>query len=95
MQARKQGDARGVTPPRKISPTLEKCVGYSLKLLDIVQKIWAPQKTLCPYWCPTLVTGLLPCVSFYQTYCSIKLPLSIIIIAEAITNCIDSVTSQS
>jgi len=29
-------------PPRKISPLLEKCVGYSLKLLDIVQKIWAP-----------------------------------------------------
>jgi len=26
--------------------------------LDIVQKIWAPQKTLRPSWCPKLVTGL-------------------------------------
>jgi len=39
----------------------------SLKLLDTVRKIWAPQKTLrpswCqktlrPSWCPKLVTGL-------------------------------------
>ena len=39
-------------------PPLEKCVGYSLKLLDVVQKNWAPQKTLHPSWCSKLVTGL-------------------------------------
>ena len=45
------------TPLENFSPPLEKCVGYILKLLDIVQKIWAPQKNL-PSWCPKLVMGL-------------------------------------
>jgi len=27
-------------------PPLEKCVGYSLKILDIVQKMWAPSRKL-------------------------------------------------
>jgi len=31
----------GEAPLRNISTPLEKCVGSSLKILDIVQKIWA------------------------------------------------------
>ena len=38
-KARNQG---GRIPPRKIFAPLEKCVGHSLKILDIVQKISAP-----------------------------------------------------
>jgi len=38
-QARNQG---GADPLEKFSPPLEKCIGYRLKLLDIVQTIWAP-----------------------------------------------------
>jgi len=38
-QARNQGG--GEAPLENFSPTLEKCVGHSLKLLDTVQKIWA------------------------------------------------------
>ena len=39
-QTRNQGGAK---PPLKIfPPPLEKCIGHRLKLLDIVQKIWAP-----------------------------------------------------
>jgi len=30
-----------------------------LKVLDIVQKIWAPLRKLFDPWCPKLVTGLL------------------------------------
>jgi len=33
--------SKGISP-EKIFVPLEKCVGYALKLLDIVQKIWAP-----------------------------------------------------
>jgi len=35
-EARNQGCAETFSPP-----TLEKCVGHKLKILDIVQKIWA------------------------------------------------------
>jgi len=42
-QARKQ---RGEAPLETFSPPLEKCVGHSLKLLDIVQKLWAPRRKL-------------------------------------------------
>jgi len=68
QQTRNQGGAGGAKPLQEnFLPPLEKCVGYSLKLLDIVQKIWAPlkknwgpsQKTLRPSWCPKPVTGLL------------------------------------
>jgi len=40
LQARNQGPK----PPLEnfSPPSLEKCVGHSLKLLDTVQKIWAP-----------------------------------------------------
>jgi len=41
--------ARGRTgriPPKNCFAPLEKCVGHSLKLLDIVSKIWAPLRTL-------------------------------------------------
>jgi len=31
---------------RKFFAPLEKCVGYSLKLLNIIQKIWAPLRKL-------------------------------------------------
>jgi len=39
IQARNQG---GFAPLERFSPSLEKCVGRSLKILDIVQKILAP-----------------------------------------------------
>jgi len=42
---------------RKIFDPLEKCIGHRLKLLDIVQKIWAPLRTVLaplndPSWLP-------------------------------------------
>jgi len=38
---------RGAKPTlEKYSPPLEKCVGHSLKLLDIVSKIWVPLRKL-------------------------------------------------
>ena len=42
-QARNQGSE---APPRKCFAPLEKCVGHSFKILDIVQKIWAPLRKL-------------------------------------------------
>jgi len=43
---RAQGAA---SPPlENFSAPLEKCVGYSLKLLDIVQKIWALSENSSP-----------------------------------------------
>ena len=39
-QARNQGGTGKFPPP------LEKCIGYRLKLLDIVQKIWTPLRKL-------------------------------------------------
>ena len=37
------GGAVGAKPhPENFSPPLEKCVGHSLKILDIVQEMWAP-----------------------------------------------------
>ena len=33
-------------------------VGHSLKLLDIVHKMWALSENFRPSWCPKLVTGL-------------------------------------
>ena len=54
-QARNQGGARGGRPIKNISPPLEKCVGHRLKLLDIVQKIWAPpRKLFAPPGVPSL-----------------------------------------
>jgi len=45
MQAGNQGVEN--PPLEQFSPPLlEKCVGYSLKLLDIVHKIWAPLRKL-------------------------------------------------
>jgi len=41
-----RGCKEGEGPLEIFSPPLEKCVGYSLKLLDIVQKIWAPLRQL-------------------------------------------------
>jgi len=38
--------AGGLCPPRKFLLPLEKCVGYSLKILDIFQKIWASLRKL-------------------------------------------------
>jgi len=34
---------------QKFSPSLEKCVGHSSKLLDIVQKIWALSENSSPH----------------------------------------------
>jgi len=46
-QARNQRDAGGAkTPLENFSPTLEKCVGHSLKLLDAVQKFGPPLRKL-------------------------------------------------
>jgi len=43
VQARNlRGRRRGEAPLENFSPPLEKCVGYILKILDIVQNIWAP-----------------------------------------------------
>jgi len=48
----------GDKPGKNVFP-LEKCVGFSLKRLDIVKKIWGPlRKRFIPY-CLKLVTGLL------------------------------------
>jgi len=53
------GAGRGRSPPKKFFVPLEKCVGYSLKILDTAKKKLGPsQKTLRPSWCPKLVTGL-------------------------------------
>ena len=42
-QARNQ---EGEAPQKIYLIPMEKCVGHSLKLLDIVQKIWAPLRKL-------------------------------------------------
>ena len=56
-QARNQ---EGRSPPKNIFGPLGKCVGHSLKILDIVLKNWGPLKsTPCPTWYPNLVMGLL------------------------------------
>jgi len=48
-QARNHGGGRRVNPPiYNFSPPQEKCVGNSLKVLDNVQKIWAPLRKLFP-----------------------------------------------
>jgi len=44
-QARNQGRE---APLEHFLTPLKKCDGYSLKLLDIVQKIWAPLKNSSP-----------------------------------------------
>jgi len=55
-QARNQG---GASPPlQNCSPPLEKCVGHNLKILDIVQKIWAsPGKLFAPPGVPSWLGG--------------------------------------
>jgi len=45
-QARSQGGAGGRFPQEIFRPPLKKCVGRSLKRLDIVQKISAPHGKL-------------------------------------------------
>jgi len=55
-QARNYGDE---AHSKNFFAPLEKCVGHSLKLLDIVQNFGHSQKSLIPFWCPKLVTGLL------------------------------------
>jgi len=46
-QACNQGGRRGgENPLENFSAPLEKCVGHHLKLLDIVQKIWASLRKL-------------------------------------------------
>ena len=37
---------KGQSPPKKISPPLEKRIGHRLKLLDIVQKMLDPLRKL-------------------------------------------------
>jgi len=45
-QARKQGGAGERSIPSKNFPSLEKCAGHSLKLLDKIQQLWAPIRKL-------------------------------------------------
>ena len=46
-QTRIQGGTGGASPPlENFSLPLEKRVGHRLKLLDIVEKIWAPPRKL-------------------------------------------------
>jgi len=46
-QARNQRRRREAKPPlEKFYPPSEKCAGHNLKLLDIVQKFWAPLRKL-------------------------------------------------
>ena len=63
-KARNQGGAGGLKPPSKIRRHPGKCVGHGLKLLDIVQKIWAHLRKLSappsvPSWLRFCVQGLL------------------------------------
>jgi len=41
-----RGGAGWANLPRKFFSPLEKCIGYSLKILDIFKKIWAPLRKL-------------------------------------------------
>jgi len=46
-QARNQSGAGSAKPPlEQFSLHLEECVGHRLKLLDIIQEIWAPLRKL-------------------------------------------------
>ena len=46
--------SRAKSPVEKFSPPLEKCVGCNLKILDIVQKNWAPfRKLFAPLGVPS------------------------------------------
>jgi len=57
--SRQARDHGGANPPAKVFSHLEKCVGRSLKLLNIIEKVWAPiRKLFAPPWCPKVVTGL-------------------------------------
>jgi len=47
-QARIQGGSGGRSPTRNFFAPLEKCVGHNLKILDIVQKIWALSENSSP-----------------------------------------------
>jgi len=47
---------------------LEKCVGHGLKLLDIVQKIWAPLRRLfAPPGVPSWLRSCYSC--YFPSYC--------------------------
>jgi len=59
FEKRNSNETRPVTmgcesAPRKLFALLEKCLGHSLKLLDSVQKIWAPlEKHFAPPGVPS------------------------------------------
>jgi len=61
-QTRNQG---GKPHLEKFSPSLEKCVGHGLKLLDIVQKNWAPLRK--PFDLPGVPSWLRACI--YVSWC--------------------------
>jgi len=57
----------GEAPLENFSPPLEKCVGHNLKILDIVQKIWAPLgKLFAPPGVPSWLRAWAPitCIAF-------------------------------
>jgi len=58
----------GEAPLEKVSPPLEKCVGYSLKILDIVQKIWAPLRKL--FTPPGVPSWLRACLKLWVAKCN-------------------------
>jgi len=63
-QVRNQG---GEAPLENFSPPVEKCVGYNLKILDIVQKIWAPlRKFLAPPGVPSWLRAWLRALDAYK-----------------------------
>jgi len=49
----------GDPPTIKMFAPMEECVGHSFKILDVIQKIWAPHgKLFAPSWSPKLDTSL-------------------------------------
>jgi len=65
-QARNHGGRRGaMSPLEKILTPLERCVGRSLKILDIVQKTWAPLgKLFAPYEVPSWLRACFSMICF-------------------------------
>jgi len=68
-QAGNKGERRGRSPPRKIfrSRPGKICWIYFETIGHISKNFGPSQKTLCPSWCPKLVTGL-----FVHGFCHVE-----------------------
>ena len=65
-----RGSARWANPPRKFFSPLEKCFGYSLKILAVVQKIRAPLRELfAPPGVPSWLRACLQHSALLWFYC--------------------------